>query len=90
MLIECECCNKKISDESINCINCGHPINLYELRFSYEYKGRIINSPLFRDRIEKVEVLQMVGKVQVYDKNYNVVDIIVDAHNEIVHVLLDN
>lgn len=89
-MIKCECCNKEISEESINCINCGHPINQYELLFAYEYNGRVINTPLFRDKIEKLKVLKMVEKVEVYNNTYNIVDIIVDAHNEIVHVLLDN
>lgn len=91
-LIECECCGKKISEDSITCINCGHPINVEKptLLFAYQYKGEIINTPLYKDELYKLDVLQKIKKVELYDKTYKIVDFVCKANNEIVYVILDD
>lgn len=89
-LINCGCCGKKISDESKYCIYCGQPINdeEYRLSFAYKYNGEILNSPLFSDKIEKINILKQTGKVELYNKTYKVKDIICDAHKDIIYVIL--
>lgn len=89
-LTNCACCNKKISEDSTYCIYCGHPINEKnnELLFAYQYQGETINSPLFRDDAEKLDVLMKIKKVAVYDKTYIIKDFICNAHNETIYVIL--
>lgn len=91
-LIDCECCGKKISEDSANCIYCGHPINehIYTLLFAYKYKGKVLNTSLYRDDFKKLDVLQKVKKVILYDKTYKISDIICNAHNEIIYVIIDD
>lgn len=91
-LINCECCGKEISEDSISCIHCGHPIKEknYELLFSYQYNGKVINSPLYRDNIEKLDLLQKIMKVELYNKVYKIVDFVCSAHNEIIRVVLED
>lgn len=91
-LIKCECCGKEVSDESRYCIYCGQPITeeKVEFLFNYIYDGQYLNSFAFHDDINKVQLLKSTGKVEVYDKNYIVKDIICSAHNDIVNVILDD
>lgn len=91
-LIKCECCGKEVSDESKYCINCGQPITeeKVELKFNYIYNGEYLNSLAFHDDFNKLQLLKMTGKVEVYDKNYIVKEVICSAHNEIVNVILDD
>jgi len=42
-LIPCPECNKKISDKSVNCVNCGYPINI-----STDLKNDFINNKEFK------------------------------------------
>lgn len=91
-LIDCECCGKKISEDSTSCIYCGHPINehIYTLLFAYQYKGKVLNTSLYREDVKKLDVLQKVKKVILYDKTYRILDIICNAYNEIIYVIIDD
>lgn len=91
-LIKCECCYKEISEDSLRCINCGHPINekKRELLFLYEYNGKRINSPWSKDNAEKLDELIKTKKVRLYDKNYIIKDLITNAHDDTVFVIIDD
>lgn len=89
-LIECECCNKQISKDSVICINCGHPINAVEstLFFSYEYND---NSPVvYKEEADKLDVLQKVNKVNLNGEIYAITDYIYNANSEVVHIILND
>lgn len=90
-LIKCPICHKEISSNVKHCPKCYEPINEedYEFRVAYEYNGEIINSPLFRAKIEEIKAIRMIGKVSVYDKVYMVKDAIYDSHKDIIHFILD-
>lgn len=91
-LIKCGCCKADISDESIHCIHCGQPINTeeFKLSFDYLYKGEELSSIRFPDSPNKIQILKQAGNVEVFDKNYKVINIICSAHNNNVDVILDD
>lgn len=91
-LINCECCNADISDESKCCIHCGQPINSeeFQLSFDYLYKGSSLLSIRFTDTFKKIQILKESGNVEVYDRCYKVKNIICSAHNNNVDVILDD
>ena len=91
-IINCECCNKKISEDSLRCINCGHPITekKRELLFLYEYKGQTINSPWSKDDAEKLDELMKIKKVSLHNKTYTIKDFICNAHGNDVYVIIDD
>lgn len=89
-LIKCNCCKRKVSDESKHCIYCGEPINEkeYTILLDFILNGESINTPRFREPLEKLKLLKEVGKVEVYNTIYRVDDIISSGNNEVVYVIV--
>lgn len=89
-LIKCPTCNKMISEEIEFCLNCYQPINPKEdsILIAYEIDGKVLNTPLYQESIEKIRHLRLADAVELLGEEYKLDRIIFSCHNNVVRVIL--